>query len=131
MPDAPAHTDLAPERARQELEGVDRVNMLSEAEFVCVMSASGPEEPVVVIIGWRRDVVERPYAGTAIWRAALQRFAHAARDGTPTDGPLIDAAMRSLDRFPTLDRWLAWHDHERRPPSKTTPQPAVRSWIGR
>lgn len=115
---SPSRGDRSEVEVRRELEGVERIPFLPSAEFLGVTAGAEPQDPVTVFICWRDDLVERPYPGTAIWRAALESFLRAP----PTDDnaqPFVrDAAQCSLDRFPTLERWLKWFDHERPEPDR-------------
>lgn len=98
---------------RRAIEGEERVALLPEAELVGV--APGEDDgPPFVVIRWTLDSTERPYPGTAIWRAALERY---------LEGPVQDASAEwvvrpliatGLERFPSLEAWLRWQDHERR-----------------
>ena len=95
---------------RRAYEGEERVPLLGLAEFLAVVPGFDPEEPVYVFIQWAPGIVERPYPGTAIWRASLDRYL--ASDSTkPALRPLV---AKSLEHFQTLEAWLRWADFERR-----------------
>jgi len=98
---------------RRQVEGVDRVPYLPSAGFLAVTVGSETGDPVVVFIGWHDDVVETPFPGTALWRAAVEGFLRAPLGVDPAEPLVRAAAIESLDRFPSLDRWLSWYDHER------------------
>ena len=122
-------------QARRQLEGEERVAQLPLAEFLAVTVGSEPGEPVVVFIGWRSDLVERAFPGTAIWRAAVESFLRSPPMDDLGNSIVRAAAAESLDRFPSLDRWLGWHDHERQArAARRTERRArgtLRFWIGR
>jgi hypothetical protein len=121
----------AEREARRRIEGVERIPLLESAEFVALTVGTEPEEPVTVFIGWYSELTERPYPGTAIWRAAVERFLRAAPTGNSGERQVRIAAEASLDRFPSLDRWLTWADHER-PVARSRPaQPSRAFWVGR
>lgn len=116
--------------ARRQLDGVERIPFLASAEFLGLTVGAEAEEPVTVFIGWAANLVERPYPGTAIWRAAIESFLRSAPTGDPTQPFLRRAALLSLDRFPSLDRWLRWYDHERpEPEGRRSGSPAA-VWVG-
>lgn len=103
---------------RRRIDGQERVPMLPLARLVAVAPGVDVEEPAYVWIEWAPGVVERPYPGSAIWRAALQHLLL-----RPPVGDLTDRAARlviaaCLERFPTLDTWLYWADHERAPATR-------------
>lgn len=99
------------ERLR-EIEGVERVPLLPLAHSIAVSPGTEGDEPAYVFIEWSSAKVERPFPGTAIWRAALERYLdhRASSDAHPL---VRKALQQSLDRFPTLDSWLRWADGER------------------
>lgn len=105
--------------ARREVEGETRVPLLPLA-YALAWAPPAPstdeadEEPLYVWIEWAPDLMERPYPGSALWRAALERIA--AR--VPAASPLVEDALR---RFPTLESWLRWQDHDRRPSREPSP----------
>jgi hypothetical protein len=109
----PRYRAEAERAARHEIEGEERVGQLPSAEFLALSVGSEPGDPVVVFIGWTMDVVENAYPGTAIWRAAVSRFLASPATGDPAEAVVRAAAADSLEHFPNLERWLAWHDHER------------------
>jgi hypothetical protein len=104
---------------RRQYEGEDRLPFLPFAYAIAWAPPSptaddADEEPLYVWIEWAPSVAERPYPGSALWRAALARVA--AR--VPSAALAVEDALR---RFPDLDSWLRWRDHDRRPPT-TPPQ---------
>lgn len=125
------HT-VVEQEARRQLEGVERIARLARADFLAVTVGDSPDAPAIVFIGWTAELVERTYPGTAIWRAAIERYLASTPNGDPGD-PLVRAMAReSLTRFPTLDRWLSWLDHERQRAARAGPAPPrpPRFWIG-
>lgn len=127
---SPSHGEQSEREARRQLEGSERIALLPSAEFLGVTVGTDPEEPVIVFIGWRVNLVERPYPGTAIWRAALDSFLRAPQSKDPAQPLVREAAQSSLHRFPSLERWLWWSDHER--PAPEGPRAVVPSalWVG-
>ena len=99
--------------ARRQLEGAERVAFLPSAHFLAVTVASEPGDPVVVFIGWSDAITEHAYPGTAIWQAAIRSFLASPSTGDSAEPIVREAAAESLERFPSLERWLAWYDHER------------------
>jgi hypothetical protein len=120
--------------ARLQLEGIERIALLPRAEFLAVTVGGEIDAPVVVFIGWGGEVVERAYPGTAIWRAAIERYLAGPISTDPGDPIVRAAAEESLIRFPTLDRWLAWEEHERERRTEAHERrrelTAPRFWIG-
>ena len=100
-------------QARRQLEGTERVALLPSAAFLAVTVASEPGDPVVVFIGWSDAITEHAYPGTAIWQAAIRSFLASPSTGDYAEPIVRKAAAESLERFPSLERWLAWYDHER------------------
>lgn len=100
------------DRLRQ-LEGVERIDLLPLAEHVALTPGTLADEPAAVFIEWAPGAVERPFPGTAIWRAVLERFLRTARPDDRQWGILRPIIAGNLDRFPSLDAWLRWADHER------------------
>jgi hypothetical protein len=97
---------------REAIEGTERIALLPVAQFIAVAPGLD-EDPPYVWIQWVPGVVERPYPGTAIWRAALERYlASPMVEGGTTRviRPLVAAA---LARFRSLEAWLRWMDFER------------------
>lgn len=127
---SPSHGEASEREARHQLEGVERIPFLASAEFLGLTVGADPEEPVTVFIGWTADLVERPFPGTAIWRAALKSFLRAAPTGDPTQPLMRDSAQISLDRFPSLERWLRWSDHERQKPDRLPAPFPPTVWAG-
>lgn len=131
MSGAPWHRGAASAEsaARRQLEGEERLGLLSAAEFMAVTVGGALGSPSVVFIGWSQNLVEQAYPGTAIWRAALERFLRTPPTADPGNTLVRRAALDSLNRFTTLERWLAWSDHER----DARPTPPVRNspafWI--
>jgi hypothetical protein len=120
--------------ARRQLEGEERVGRLPAAEFLAVSVGSEPGDPVVVFIGWTPDLTEFAYPGTAIWRAAVESFLRSAPTQDPGNAIVRAEAVESLRRFPSLDRWLSWYDHERQARAArraNAREVRPRSWIGR
>jgi hypothetical protein len=97
----------------QRYDGVERVALLSLAEFVAIAPGTTGDEPVYVFIEWAPQMVERPYPGSAIWRAAIERYLAQPRDGDPTYQALRPVVEDCLRRFPSLDAWLRWANRER------------------
>lgn len=98
---------------REELEGTTRVALLRHALHVALVPGVTACEAPYVFIEWAPGVVERPYPGTAIWRAVLNWYLTAPDNGDPAApviGPVVAAA---LERFSSLEAWLRWTDHER------------------
>lgn len=97
---------------RRALEGEERIPLLSAAEVIAVSAGAG-DEPPYVFICWTADIAERPYPGTALWRAAMGRYlASPVRNVAAEDiiRPLVESA---LARFDSLETWLRWMDHAR------------------
>jgi hypothetical protein len=105
--------------------------MLHDADFLAVTVAGSPDGPSVVFIGWSETLVEQAYPGTAIWRAALERFLRTPPRQDPGDDLVRQSAARSLARFQSLEDWLSWSDHKReREVARTQSAPRVREfWI--
>lgn len=114
---------------RRLLDGTDRVPLLSLAQAVAIApgesAAPGPSggDPTFVFIVWCPGVIERPHPGSAIWRAALERFlashgtSPACDDGGVAESdPVRHAVAADLERFPSLEAWLDWRDHDRMVP---------------
>ena len=99
--------------ARRQLEGEERVRLLHTADFLAVTVAGSPDGPSVVFIGWSATLVEQAYPGTAIWRAAIERFLRTLPTNDPADALVRRNAAKSLARFASLESWLAWCDHGR------------------
>jgi hypothetical protein len=120
--------------ARRQLEGEERVALLPSADFLAVTAGSEPGDPVVVFIGWTPGLVEHAYPGTAIWCAAVRKFLRSPTTHNPGESVVRGTAAESLERFPTLDRWLSWYDHERQARSArraNRPKRQPTFWIGR
>lgn len=99
--------------ARRQLEGGERVRLLRTADFLAVTVAGSPDGPSVVFIGWSATLLEQAYPGTAIWRAALERFLRTPPTNDPAAALVRRSAAESLARFESLESWLAWCAHER------------------
>jgi len=131
----------------RQIDGADRVPLLPHAHMIAVAPGVSHDErsddPVYVFIEWAPGMVERPYPGSAIWRAVLEQslehwqsqegesgegraqntdnvsvYAHVDdvddehADQQPSD--LFRSAIQAdLARFPSLDAWLRWRDHDR------------------
>jgi hypothetical protein len=106
----------------RQYDGVERVALLPYASFIAVVPGTDAEEPAYVFIEWAPDVIERPYPGSAIWRAALERYLAHPRDDDPTYRALRPVVMEGLDRFPSLEAWLRWADRERVVPTAARPR---------
>lgn len=121
-------------QARRQLEGEERVHQLPGADFIAVSVGSERGDPVVVFIGWRADLVEQAYPGTAIWCAAVRRFLRSPTTHNSGESIVRAAAAESLERFPSLDRWLSWYDHERQARTERRAnrrsRRSVEFWIG-
>lgn len=124
------HAAAASEQAaRRQLEGEERVGLLHTADFLAVTVAGSPHGPSVVFIGWSETLVEQAYPGTAIWRAALERFLRTPPSQDPADELVRRSAVESLARFQSLEDWLRWSDHERE--REVAPRQGAREcWIG-
>jgi hypothetical protein len=97
---------------RHALDGAERVALLPRAAFIAVAPGStDKDEPPYVFIGWTRDAVERPYPGTTIWRAVLERYLDAPHPDDPGHAIVRTLVGDALARFPSLDAWLWWSDH--------------------
>jgi hypothetical protein len=110
---SPRAGSTATEQERlREIEGAERVALLPLAHSIAVSPGTEGDEPAYVFIEWSPSNVERPFPGTAIWRAALEGY---LEHGASTDEhPLVRQALeRSLSRFPTVSSWLRWADGER------------------
>lgn len=97
---------------RRALEGEERISLLPAAEVIAVSAGSG-DEPPYVFICWTAEIAERPYPGTALWRAAVERYLASPARNAAADAiirPLVESA---LARFDSLEAWLRWMDHER------------------
>ena len=108
------HHEPSPEsqaRARELLErydGAERVARLPLALFIAIAPSADPDHPVFVEVTWEPGVVERPPAGSSLWRAALtNRLAQSPRPDH-YDALLRGEIERSLSRFPDLETWWAW-----------------------
>lgn len=130
----------------RQIDGVERVPFLSQAPMIAIAPGTAQEDhsegPTYVFIEWAPGIVERPYPGSAIWRAVLERsldhlddqtreHAHApehAEDASHNGGAVNrgvwDAESQSHDyfrsaieadlaRFQSLEMWFRWRDHER------------------
>lgn len=97
----------------RQYDGAERVSLLSSAEFVAVAPGATGEEPVYVFVEWAPQIVERPYPGSAIWRAVIERYLAQPRCGDPAFRVLRPIVEDCLRRFPSLDTWLRWANHER------------------
>jgi hypothetical protein len=118
------------QRARErdtlrDLDGAERVAALPLARMVALApGAQGEEEPSYVFIAWSPDAIECACPGSALWRAVLAQYlAKGAQRGLPRstddgDAPIREAVMRDLRRFPSLDVWLRWRDHDRSVPER-------------
>jgi hypothetical protein len=108
---------LSPAEAHEEYSGDARVPWLPLARSLSwAPPAPGADpaeqEPIYVWIEWSPGVTERPFPGSALWRAALARIANRV----PSSAPVIEDELR---RFLDFESWLRWRDHERRPPAMT------------
>jgi|GEM_PF-3060821 len=101
----------------RQLEGVERVALLPYASHVAIAPGTSAEEPPYVFIEWAPGGVERPYPGTTIWRAVLERYLTEPHDQDPASAALRQIVAESLRRFSSLDAWLRWVDHERLAPA--------------
>lgn len=59
---------------RDALEGIERIALLPLARHVALVPGATAHEPPYVFIEWAPGAIERPYPGTAIWRAVLSRY---------------------------------------------------------
>jgi hypothetical protein len=130
---------IAPQYDRSEseqeilrrLDGVERAALLPYANLVAIAPGPDAEEPVYVFIEWSPDAIERPYPGSAVWRAALERYLAHPRDDDPTFRALAPIVQACLQRFPSLDAWIRWSDHERLRPTASHGSHTKRfSWPG-
>jgi hypothetical protein len=111
--------------SRQRLEGEERAALLPHAEYVAVAPASD-DEPPDVFIRWSGDAIEHPYPGTAIWRGALEWYLQHPPANSVVERIAHPQISDALVRFPSLEAWLWWMDHERRPPDgRLAPTPTV------
>ena len=109
----PRYSSADEREARRQLEGEERIGLLHAAEFIAVTVGGEPGDPVAVFISWKRDLIEQAYPGTAIWQAAVRRFLRAPSTTDYAEPIVRAAAAESLEQFPSLERWLDWHDHQR------------------
>lgn len=100
----------------RRLDGVERVELLPRASLVAIAPGASVEEPVYVFVEWAPSVIERPYPGSAIWRAALQHYLDRPRPDDPAYHALRPIVEGCLARFPDLAAWLRWLDRERTVP---------------
>jgi len=97
---------------RRAIEGEDRIPLLSAAEVIAVSAGAG-DEPPYVFICWSAEIAERPYPGTAIWRAAIERYLASPVRNAAAEEIIRPLVASSLARFDSLEAWLHWMDHER------------------
>jgi hypothetical protein len=128
---------IAPQVERSEsevlrrLDGVERVALLPYARLVAIAPGRDVQQPVYVFIEWVPGLIERPYPGSAIWRAALEHYLAQPRDGDPTFAALAPIVRACLERFPSLEAWIRWSDYERiLPTAWYGGQPKRFSWPG-
>ena len=61
----------------RNIDGEERVPFLSQAHMIAIAPGTPQEDhlegPTYVFIEWAPGIVERPYPGSAIWRAVLER----------------------------------------------------------
>lgn len=128
-------SSITPQDARIEseqetlrrLDGVERAPLLPYAVLVAIAPGTSVEEPPYVFIEWTPDVIERPYPGSAVWRAALEQYLAHPRDEDPTYRALAPIVAVCLERFPSLDAWLRWADRERTVPD-APPEKRSSAW---
>lgn len=116
--------------ALREYDGAQRVARLLDARAIALApGADDAAEPVYVWIEWSAGIVERPLPGSAIWRAVLSQYLNRPAGPDPTEPAVRRAVAMSLSRWPTLERWLAWRDHQRTlPAARPEARPAARRW---
>lgn len=103
-----------------ELEGVERIALLPLALHVALAPGATADEPPYVFVEWAPGAIERPYPGTAIWRAVLSQYLIGQSGNSPVNNDPARDSIRhvvaeSLERFSSLDAWIRWADHERVP----------------
>lgn len=98
---------------RDELEGVERITLLPLARHVAFVPGATAHKPPYVFIDWAPGAIERPYPGTAIWRAVLSQYLTEQSGSDPFSNVIRSIVAESLDRFSSLDAWIYWADHER------------------
>lgn len=137
MADGGVSRAAASEEQRQHSDSAERVPLLPFARMVAFTTGLPNEEPTYVVIEWAPGIVERPYPGTPLWRAVLERWlvsisapetvptsapTSAERPSTASDDTLLRQAVRvDLDRFPSFEAWLHWRDVTRVVPERSPP----------
>lgn len=111
--------------ALRELDGVEQIALLPQARTVALApSPPDSDEPTYVVIIRSPTVVECPCPGSPIWRAVLEQcvlnhWIHAAVAPRDTGSDPVHAAIAAdLQRFPSLDAWIHWRDHDRIVPER-------------
>jgi hypothetical protein len=120
-----------PQRATlRELDGAERISDLPLARTIALAPGlppglrDGDEGPTYAVIVWWPGAVECPCPGSALWRAVLEQFLenealYPTTDASSLhDNPVRAAVIADLQRFPSLEAWLRWRDHDRTVPER-------------
>lgn len=94
----------------QRYDGAERVPALPYARLVAIAPQAREDDPVDVTIVWGPgpEAVERPFPGSTLWRAALERRLAQPPRQEAADRVLRAQIARSMERFPDLDTWWHW-----------------------
>jgi hypothetical protein len=111
------------------LDGVERAPFVPLARLVAVSHGTTVEEPPYVWVEWSPGILERPYPGSAVWRAALQHYLLRPTGNDPAAHLLRPIIAACLERFPTLESWMRWTNQQRVVPEAGTTPRRRHAWL--